>query len=124
MRTAFVLSLCALLAGCATLDVSEPGGCEARGVVEAGNTYQVRQIRELPQDQLNRSCRGALREGQYRAGCYRAYADGTADVYYRTGDRQAFEHELCHVKHGRKHTARYIEEVRTGHPCPYCFYGG
>jgi hypothetical protein len=73
----------------------------------------------LPTYEIQLVCKGFIGSRNRFAGCVRANDDGSATVYYQTGDNAAKNHETAHAVCGPKHTGRYLRAVMSGHPAPY-----
>lgn len=115
-----------ILAGCVHWpDVATD--CDAYGVAERNQPMGSLVIAEpLFRDELDVRC-ADVREATARinpnaqvSGCVIPGTDGIARAYYWKGDTCAFNHELCHAKHGPEHTERYLADLQRGIAMPYC----
>ena len=106
-----------LLTGCASTHT-----CEDYGVRNTHDPRPVRHYNEASQDEVNRICSEALHRPEFyrMAGCTILNDDGTVDLWWRTGDHCAKEHEEAHAECGFAHTAEYQQLLIAGHPRPYC----
>lgn len=122
----FVFSLPILLSAC----ISWPEvatECDAYGVPEDNQPMGgVVHLEPLYRDQLDAQC-ADVKEATAKinpdaqiSGCAIPQEDGSVAAYYWVGDRCAMNHELCHAKHGTGHTERYLQDLESGVPMPYC----
>ena len=130
MRGLMLAVLCAIaISGCAEEDVGDlnvPGRCSSFGVEELGYESRIVEEHELPIEEVQEKCGRTSAggpKGRYQvAGCtipVKVYPPAVL-VYYTEEDYCTKVHELCHAKHGFKHTERYVERMYELDPRPSC----
>lgn len=123
-----LLILLLLVTSCErTVDIEQPGVCESYGVQELNQSQgEIASITSVYDSDMVQYCGHTGWVDRVHTGCVVPQRDqygdptGIVDVYYRKLDNCTKVHELCHVKHGKQHTPRYIHDVRVGHPRPSC----
>ena len=111
------LALILMLTSCALPDPFMVDNCTAYGVYQGERMGPVREEIALPEAETQAVC--GDHTGRTFAGCVKPNPDGTVNIYYRSGDRAARNHEIAHAMCGPQHTGRYYRDVITAHPSPY-----
>ena len=114
-----------MLVACASTPTELASDCEPYGVMETHTPMgKVVRLEPLYRDELNVRCAGVefnnAAMGTEVSGCSIPHENGVVEAYYWAGDNCAMTHELCHFKHGANHTKRYLHDLETGVPMPYC----
>ncbi|MBT8039081.1 MAG: hypothetical protein KJN78_02440 [Gammaproteobacteria bacterium] len=130
LRTALLLASAGIIALLNSACVSWPdieSNCDAYGVVETYQPMASRiHVQGLPHDELRKVCSGGngpralMRDRFIVKGCVIPTGNDSVYAYYAQGDRCAELHERCHARHGTRHTDRYMHDLFSDKPMPYC----
>jgi len=122
MKKLILILILILLASCQKYpDPNEPGGCEPYGVEELNHPMgEINSINEVYDSEVVKFCGHSGWVDRQLEGCAKINENDTVDIYYRTGDKCTLNHEICHAKHGKQHTNRYIKDLLNKHPRAAC----